>query len=424
MDNRMKVKYLIIGGGISGLSFAKNCDDDYLILEKTDSIGGYCKTFFVKDYVWDYAGHFYHFKNDKIKNEFLQSYKQDEIINKIKNTKILYNDKLINYPFQTNIHQLDKDEFIDCLYDLYNKEEKEKYDSFVDMLYGKFGNSIVNKFLKPYNEKLYSCDLNLLDIDAMGRFFPYANLDDIIKNMKLNNSNSYNDTFLYPKLGAQSYINKLFEKIDKNKILYNTVVNNIDYKNKIVYTDDMEIEYQYLINTSPFNKFLEYIQYNDLANKLSYNKVLVFNIGFDINSDIKEDWVYIPDKSISFYRIGFYNNILGNDKLSVYIELGFNKNDKIDVDFYYNKVLGDLVKMKIIGEYDVPECYNSLIMDPAYVHINKEHNKEIDSVKKLLEENNVFTIGRYGAWTYCSMEDCILMANNTYEKIKDLERRK
>lgn len=39
------------------------------------------------------------------------------------------------------------------------------------MLYEKFGKNISEKFLVPYNEKLYACDLNMLDSDAMGRFF-------------------------------------------------------------------------------------------------------------------------------------------------------------------------------------------------------------------------------------------------------------
>ena len=99
---------------------------------------------------------------------------QKDIIYNDKVTKILYKGQLIDFPFQSNIHQLEKEEFIDCLYDLFNKEEKDKYDSFLDMLYGKFGKSTVEKFLKPYNEKLYACDLQTLDTDAMGRFFPYA----------------------------------------------------------------------------------------------------------------------------------------------------------------------------------------------------------------------------------------------------------
>ncbi len=52
------------------------------------------------------------------------------------------------------------------------------------MLYARFGRSIAEKFLIPYNEKLYACDLAALDRDAMGRFFPHADLTDIVRNMR------------------------------------------------------------------------------------------------------------------------------------------------------------------------------------------------------------------------------------------------
>ena len=123
-------------------------------------------------------------RHSEIKEKFLNVIPKEDIIYQDKCTKILYKNDLIDYPFQTNIHQLEKQEFIDCLYDLFNKEEKDKYDNFLDMLYGKFGKSITEKFLKPYNEKLYAVDLKELDVDAMGRFFPYANIKDIINNMK------------------------------------------------------------------------------------------------------------------------------------------------------------------------------------------------------------------------------------------------
>ena len=168
------------------LSFANYADGDYLIVEKEDEVGGYCRTIKEKDYVWDYAGHFFHFSTDEFKKRFIDSVDEDEIIYKDKNTKIIYKGELVDYPFQTNIHQLEKSEFIDCLYDLFHKEEKEEYDNFLDMLYGKFGKSIVEKFLKPYNEKLYAVDLTTLDKDAMGRFFPYADIPAIIDNMKAN----------------------------------------------------------------------------------------------------------------------------------------------------------------------------------------------------------------------------------------------
>lgn len=417
-----KVKYLIIGAGVSGLTFANFVKEDYLIVEKESTIGGYCKTHYKNGFVWDYAGHFFHFKTDEFKNMFLNKVKKEDIIKQDKCTKIYYHDALIDYPFQTNIHQLEKTEFIDCLYDLFNKEEKENYDSFLDMLYGKFGKSITEKFLRPYNEKLYAVDLTKLDKDAMGRFFPYADVKDIINNMKKNATASYNNQFLYPRKGAGSFMEILFETLNKDKVLLNTSVVAIDSNKKIVKLDNGEdVEYEYLINTSPLNKFLPIIdnnKYMKLENSLSYNKVLVFNLGFDKKSKLtKEHWIYIPEKKYNFYRIGFYDNILSSDRLSMYIEIGFSKNAKINVE----KELADTLKnLKLIGVIDDDMKlieHESIIMDPAYVHINTDVDKEIKDFMKEANEKDIYSIGRYGAWTYCSMEDSMISAKNLATKL-------
>lgn len=419
-----EIKYLIIGAGISGLTFANYVkDENYLIIEKENEVGGYCRTIKKGDYIWDYAGHFFHFKTDEFKKLFIDNVDKSDIINKDKCTKILYKDNLIDYPFQTNIHQLEKQEFIDCLYDLFNKTEKENYDNFLDMLYGKFGKSIVEKFLKPYNEKLYACDLQTLDTDAMGRFFPYANLKQIIDNMKANKDASYNNTFLYPRNGAGSFINILYNKLDKEKILLNTAINSIDMDNKIVKTDSGDVyKFEYLINSAPLNHFLEFFNnssFSKLKEELSYNKVLTFNLGFNKKSKFtNEHWMYIPEKEANYYRIGFYDNILDADKLSMYIEIGYDKNAKIDVKEQLDLTLYNLRKHGIIDDTMKLEEYVSLIMDPAYVHINGQTDKKIQDLKELLSNNQIYTIGRYGAWTYCSMEDCMLEAKNLSNKLK------
>ena len=421
----MKTKYLIIGAGISGLTFANYCGDDYLLVEKESEVGGYCRTIKKGDFIWDYAGHFFHFKTDEFKKKFIDKMPKEDIIYNDKVTKIFYKDKLIDFPFQTNIHQLDKEEFIDCLYDLFNKEEKEKYDNFLDMLYGKFGKSIVEKFLKPYNEKLYAIDLTKLDVDAMGRFFPYADKEAIIKNMKNNEVNSYNASFLYPKNGAGSFINILYNELDKNKVLLNTSVDSIDIKNKTAKLSNGEtVQYDTLINTMPLNRFLELIGgHDDLLNKMSYNKVLVFNLGFDKPSPLytKEHWLYIPSKDCNFYRCGFYNNILGTEKLSMYIEIGYNMNEEITegkINDQLKQTLDNLNKMGITTPDMKLEEYVPIIMDPAYVHISTETNEMIDKLKASLKEDGIYTIGRYGAWIYNCMEDSMLVAKELAESNK------
>lgn len=417
----MNIKYLIIGAGISGLTFANYIkDDNYAILEKESEVGGYCRTIKRGDFIWDYAGHFFHFKTDEFKKIFIDNVNPEDIIYKDKCTKILYKNSLIDYPFQTNIHELEKEEFIDCLYDLFNKEEKDNYDNFLDMLYGKFGKSIVEKFLKPYNEKLYACDLKKLDKEAMGRFFPYADLKQIINNMKNNKDSSYNNTFLYPKKGAGSFIDILYNKLDKNKVLLDTTITSIDLKNKIVTTNAGDkYKFEYLINTAPLNHFLELFgdeEFERLKDELSYNKVLVFNLGFNKKSKFtKEHWMYIPDKKCNYYRIGFYDNILDSEKLSMYIEIGYDKNADINVKEQLRLTLENLKKQNIIDDTMKLEEYMSIIMDPAYVHINGITYEKILKLKQYLSQTNIYTIGRYGGWTYCSMEDCMIEAKNLCE---------
>lgn len=421
----MKTKYLIIGAGISGLTFASYCKENYLIIEKDSEVGGYCKTHYNKDYVWDYAGHFFHFKTDEFKKKFIDSLDKNDFVTQDKKTFIYFDDKLIDFPFQTHIHELSKDKFIDCLYDLFNKEEKENYDNFLDMLYGKFGKSITEMFLKPYNEKLYAVDLTKLDKDAMGRFFPYADIKAIIDNMKQNKVNSYNNTFMYPKKGAQVIIDVLMKDIDENKILLNSVIQSINLEDKkVILTDGTEIYYEYLINSMPFNKFLKLTnnkEYIDFSNELTYNKVLVFNLGFNKKSKYNDHhWLYFPDKNINFYRVGFYDNILGADKLSMYIEIGYPKGTVItdeDINRQLSLTLDNLKKCGIIDDTFSLVAYESIVMDPAYVHIDAQNDLKVRKIMKDLANKNVYSVGRYGAWTYCSMEDCMVEAKELSEKI-------
>ncbi|GIA49591.1 NAD(P)-binding protein [Vibrio cholerae] len=425
--NNKKTKYLILGSGISGIYASLILkDEDYCVIERENVPGGYCRTIKKDGYIWDYAGHFFHFADKEIKSFFESKIDSSKLIYKEKNTKIRYKDLYIDYPFQKNIHQLDKDEFIDCLYELYNKESMDFYSSFETMLYGKFGRAITDKFLRPYNEKLYSCDLNELDVDAMGRFFPYTDLDSVIKNMKHKTDDSYNNTFLYPKDGAEVFINALFSEVDSNKYFFNQDILSVNLKNKIVKTTQGSFYYEYLINTIPFDKFLslteDYSYSKKDAESLTSNKVLVFNLGFNKKSKLtNEHWVYIPSKNINFYRIGFYDNILNSDKLSMYVEIGYQsaiETKDIDIENELELTITNLKKLDIIDDHTLVS-YESIIMDPAYVHISKDSNKFKAKCFSDLIEQDVYMVGRYGQWKYCSIEDSMLDARNAIKMIKD-----
>src|SRR5207247_6337886 len=131
---------------------------------------------------------------------------------------------LIDFPFQKNIHQLPHADFLDCLVDLYLARssdvprEPAPERNFREMLYARFGRGIAERFLIPYNEKLYACDLSTLDKDAMGRFFPHANLTEIVRNMREPDNASYNATFTYPEGGAIEYVRALLREIPAEQV--------------------------------------------------------------------------------------------------------------------------------------------------------------------------------------------------------------
>ena len=61
--------------------------------------------------------------------------------------------------------------------------------------------------------------------------------------------------------------------------------------------------------------------------------------------------------------------------------------------------------------------YSYVVMDPAYVHINKPGVQETNRCKDILAQSNIYSIGRYGSWTYCSIEDNIIEARKLAKKI-------
>ena len=410
---------VIVGAGVSGLAYAGFSKNECLLLEKDAEIGGYCKTIKGGDFVWDYSGHFFHFRDTFLEDYICRNMVHDDIRYCEKHTQIFYRQKYIDFPFQKNIHQLDQDEFIDCLYDLFTTTGND-YFTFKQMLYAKFGQSIAEKFLIPYNEKLYACDLNRLDVDAMGRFFPYADKEEIIRNFKKTNNNSYNSHFTYPRGGAIEYVKSLASYIGKSNICLNECVKSIDVTEKTIKTDKRELKYDNLISTMPFPLLMQCCSMEYDTDIYSWNKVLVFNLGFDKKGkDVFNNWIYVPSKDFCFYRVGYYDNIFATKNMSLYVELGFGKNtDVIDVEYYKEKVLDDLKKAGIITDHKLIASH-FVIMDPAYVHITKESIRDVEEKKKVLARNNIYSIGRYGSWTYCSIEDNILEAKALMERLSD-----
>lgn len=402
---------IIIGGGISGISYANFTRNPYMILERESETGGYCRTIVKEGFVWDYSGHFFHFRHPEIGAFVCRNIDPELLVETQKRTQIYYKGRYIDFPFQANIHQLDKEEFIDCLYDLYVADASKPSHSFKEFVYNNLGRSISDKFLIPYNEKLYATDLNRLDASAMGRFFPRADKDSIIRNFREKGNFSYNDRFTYPRTGAIEYIHSLSRNLDPQSIRLNSDVVAVNPDTRtVVLADGQEIHYDNLISTMPFPRLLEICGLEYDPGIYTGNKVLVFNLGFDQPGDNPNSWVYFPESEYVFYRVGFYNNIIPSNRMSLYVEIGFpSETEVVDIDSLRERVLADLKRAGIVTSHRLV-AWSHVMMNPAYVHINNRHLEDIAIKKQILAKSHIYSIGRYGSWTYCSIEDNILEA--------------
>src|SRR4051812_45912882 len=162
MTSAERADFVVIGAGVSGLGFAnwireRHPGASVVVVEREAEPGGYCRTVVRDGFVWDYSGHFFHFKDPSIE-AWLRARMPGEDIRTVERiAKIRYAGRDIDFPFQKHIHQLPQDELIECLVELYFRPVGDAPPrSFGEMLDRKFGKGITSKFLRPYNEKLYA----------------------------------------------------------------------------------------------------------------------------------------------------------------------------------------------------------------------------------------------------------------------------
>ncbi len=413
-----RTRYLIVGAGVSGLAFADSLsDDDYRIAEAESEIGGYCRTVQRNGFVWDYSGHFFHFRHPEIEQD-LVARMDGKVLRVERDSRIWYAERFIDFPFQRNIDQLPEGEREECVRGLLNRSEA-RGDSFKDMLYARYGQGIADKFLVPYNEKLYATNLALLDAEAMGRFFPHASAEDILKGGGVR-ADSYNATFTYPEGGAIQYIRALAKGVRPDRISLGERVERVDLRAKVATTNRRTIAYEHLVSSVPLTSLLDMSGVDYDRDVFSHNKVLVFNLGFDSKGPEGVHWIYYPQKDLAFYRVGFYDNIFNSDRMSLYVEIGLPWDAELDDDdrgAMKARVLADLQTCGVI-DHQTLIASHEVLLDPAYVHITMQSDAEAAAQRAFLAAQDVHSIGRYGAWTYCSIEDNIVEARALARRLK------
>lgn len=312
-------RYVILGAGPSGLSFAhtllRHGETSFVVLEKEATPGGLCRSCEVDGAPLDIGGgHFLDTKRCDVLDFVYSFMPKTEWCEYKRISRIVINGHSVDYPLEANIWQFPIEIQLDYL------ESISKAGSvcgqlmplgFRDWVYWKLGNRIAEDYMLPYNQKLWSIDLSKLGTYWLYKL-PEVSFRDTLRcclEKKSLGKMPAHSRFLYPtRFGYGEVWNRMGKALGDH-LLTSTPITNINVNDLVV---NNHFKAGMIINTVPWTSICKV---SDLPStivsaikELSYTSITVDY--YPDNLDTDAHWIYDPDMRKSFHRILCRNNFL------------------------------------------------------------------------------------------------------------------
>ena len=433
MNRSGNSEVVIIGAGLAGLSAAYHLKKGYALFEKNGEIGGMTRSICKNGYIFDYDGHLLHFRNEYTFN-LVSELLSGNLAPHKRNSWVYSKGIFTRYPFQANFYGLPNSVVKDCLMGLIkakisNLPPSNSNGNFENWIIKTFGEGIANHFMLPYNKKFWTIEPKELTCDWLDGFVPVPDLEDTVTGAISDSTKpyGYNSRFWYPVKGGISELIKGFSEKLRNAHVNKKAVTIDQHRKEIVFEDATIRKFKDMITTMPLPELANILvdtpsDVSQAFSMLKWTSIYVLNIGIKSDNQTERHWVYYPEESTVFYRVGFptsfSTDVAPKGRSSIYAEIAYSDSKKIDKDTMVSRTIHDLKKCGIISEEsDVEIC---LPMDIKYGYALYDSNRlhAVKIIKNYLEKLGIYTIGRYGSWKYMSMEDVILEGKQIAEQIK------
>tara|TARA_A100001011_G_scaffold395434_1_gene490433 strand:- start:321 stop:1679 length:1359 start_codon:yes stop_codon:yes gene_type:complete len=414
----MNNKILIIGAGPSGLSFRLFCNHKTDIVEKNDSYGGHASSFYKNGFTFDYGPHIMFSKYKNILDFMIKSLGKNIALCK-RNNKVSYKNRLLKYPFENDLKSLGNKDNYECIRDLiFNDYEKKFHNpkNMYEWLYKTFGKSISDKYLIPYNEKVWNINIKKLSMVWSERI-PNPPKKDILKSSIGLDTEGYKHQLFYHYPKRKGYRAIFKNWVKKDDIIFNNPISKIYLKNKTIFVKSKNSvrEYEKVVTTMPLpdliNATKEWVPKKIVAQskKLIINPMYVVSLGILGKDENKYTAIYFPEKDFLVNRISFPSTFskfnAPKNCHSIQAEITYKKSSKInkmkDSDIIDHVVSGlrkrKLIKGKIILK-DLKRC------EKSYVVYDLNYKKRIDYIQKFFESKNIFLLGRFSLFEYVNVD--------------------
>lgn len=423
------MKIAVLGAGLSGLTLGHllnqmKCDIE--ILEKENECGGLMRTIQERGFSFDYGGsHIIFSKNREILNFTLDLLGENKV--KVRrNTKVLYHGRFVKYPFENGLSDLPKNENFECLstfiQNLQAKERKEskKPTNLKQWFYFTFGKGISEKYLIPYNEKIWKYPVEALGLDWVERI-PDPPVDEILKSSLGIETEGYAHQlyFYYPEVGGIEAVIKSLQAEVHKYIITDYQVNKIKREDGKWFVSNGKDEkaFDKIISTIPLQRIIEAIdapkEVKTAATQLKYNSLVTVMLGVNKRQINNLSWLYIPSKNVLTHRVSFPSNysskVTPPRQSSVLAEITCNIGDNIwqmKDEELIERTINDLSTLGIIKGSEVTFAKVQRT-EYAYVINDLKFNVNLQVVLNYLHKMGIDTIGRFAEFKYLNMDGCI-----------------
>ncbi|MFC1840469.1 FAD-dependent oxidoreductase [Thermodesulfobacteriota bacterium] len=416
----------ILGAGMTGL--AAGFASGFPIYESNEFPGGICSSYFIKPgekrrllappsddeaYRFEIGGGHWIFGADEEISEFIRSF--SPVKKYCRKASIFLQEKNLSipYPVQNHLgflgHELSHKIFSEISENNRNDEKTLK-----TWLMKYFGQTLCDLFFFPFHE-LYTAGL-FSNIAPQDNYKSPMNISSVKRGLSLESDGAgYNTSFIYPEDGLGNLSRCVAKKCEVN---YGKKAVSIDLDSKTIkFNDNSSLEYDNIISTLPLNKML---RLTGLLNDLKmdpHTSVHVLNMGSIRGEKCPDDhWVYYNNTKSGFHRAGFYSNVDSsflpvssrqtNDRVCMYIEKAFpggKKPDDKEIYEYTESVIKEFSEWGFIKDIEVVD---STWIDVAYTW-SWPGSKWKEKALKILKKNNIYSIGRFGRWTFQGIADSI-----------------
>jgi protoporphyrinogen oxidase len=422
-------KTTILGGGLTGLTLnylLNQMGFETEVLEKEKDFGGLMRTIREDGFNFDYGGSHVIFSKNKEPLNFILKLLNHNKLRQKRNTKVLYKGSYVKYPFENGLADLTKKENFECLYafieNLLNKEKGnyEKPANLREWLYYTFGCGIAEKYLIPYNQKIWKYPLEDITLEWVERV-PNPPVVDIVKSSLGLETEGYTHQsyFYYPQRGGiQALIESLKKQVNSNMVAGFEVKKVHKEGHYWVVSNDKEDRiYDKVISTMPIQALIKAMnapkKVRNALDDLKHNSLICVMLGLNVPKLNDFSWLYIPDNDVLFHRVSFPSNYSPNvapyGKSSVLAEITCKKGDRTwamkDEDII-DQTMEDLHRLRIIDKSDV--CFAKTKRSIyAYVITDLNYEENLKTVKSYVAEAGIDLLGRFSEFKYLNMDACV-----------------